>query len=354
MIISNNQMLSRFLLITTLVGCVAVVWAQGPQQAVPLEPVSAILDAFKTHSIVALGEGQHNNEQSYAFRLALIRDPRFAMVVNDIVLESGTSRYQDVMDRFVRGESVPDSELRHAWQDTTQPDPVWDVPMYEQFFRAVRDINKSLPRERQLRVLLGDPPFDWENATRDSWMRTNRDEFAADLIRREVVTKQRRALVIYGDTHLLRLGSSLLVPRLLRTCEACLFNIWTHTSGGDLRMLQGDISTWKAPALALTRNTTLGAAPFGFYRPGGNDGPRMDEQFDAILYLGPVSSITIRRGEVSPSLCADAEYMKMRLSRLDLIDPPGANLPPGIQSPASRLRQYCAIVSSGDEAGKNR
>jgi hypothetical protein len=62
----------------------------------------------------------------------------------------------------VRGESVEEKVLRRAWQDTTQPDQVWDVPMNEQFFRAVRDINKSLPRERQLRVLLGDPPFDWQ------------------------------------------------------------------------------------------------------------------------------------------------------------------------------------------------
>jgi len=337
-------MLRRLLLISIIAGSGSILLAQAPRPAVPLEPISAVLDSFKTHAIVALGEGRHNNEQGYLFRLALIRDSRFAAVVNDIVVESGSSKHQDVMDRFVRGESVPEIELRRVWQDTTQPDPVWDVPMYEEFFRAVRDINKSLPRERRLRVLLGDPPFDWETATRDEWLRVNRDAFAADLIRREVLAKQRRALVIYGDTHLLRRGSNLLVPRLLTTCEACLFNIWTHTMGGDLRMLQADIATWNTPSLALTGNTTLGAAPFGFYRPSGTDTPRMDEQFDAVLYLGDVSTITIWRGEVSPSLCADAEYMKMRLSRMALIDPPGTKLPPGIQSPADRLRQYCAAV----------
>lgn len=34
-----------------------------PRPAVPLEPISAILDALKTHRIVALGEGAHGNEQ---------------------------------------------------------------------------------------------------------------------------------------------------------------------------------------------------------------------------------------------------------------------------------------------------
>ena len=46
--------------------------------AVPLEPISRILEAFKTHQIVALGEGTgHGDEQASAFRLALIRDRRF-------------------------------------------------------------------------------------------------------------------------------------------------------------------------------------------------------------------------------------------------------------------------------------
>ena len=84
----------------------------GRRPAVRLDPTSVILDAFATHSVVALGEGAHGNVLGHAFRLALIRDPRFAAVVNDIVVESGSATYQDVMDRFVRGEDVPESALR--------------------------------------------------------------------------------------------------------------------------------------------------------------------------------------------------------------------------------------------------
>jgi erythromycin esterase-like protein len=63
--------------------------------AVRVDPISAIIDAFAMHPVVALGEGPHGNEQGHAFRLALIRDPRFAARVNDIVIESGSARYQD-------------------------------------------------------------------------------------------------------------------------------------------------------------------------------------------------------------------------------------------------------------------
>ena len=211
----------RRLTIRTLIGVVAmslVAAGQGPtaaalaqtaaplRRATPLEPISAILEAFRTHSIVALGEGPHSNLQGHAFRLALIRDPRLAASVNDIVVESGSGRFQDVMDGFVRGVDVPDAVLRGVWEDSTMQNPVWDRPIYEEFFRAVRAVNASLPRDRQIRVLLGDPPIDWETlrTAQDyrSWLGFQRDSYPAKLIRGEVVARQRRALVIYGDGHL--------------------------------------------------------------------------------------------------------------------------------------------------------
>src|SRR5260370_21575986 len=133
-----------------------------PKLAVPVEPIGAIVDAFRSHRIVALGDN-HGNEQGHKFRLSLIRDPRFAAAVDDIVVEFGSARYQDLMDRFVHGGDVPYESLRQVWQNTTQPEYEWDLPIYEEFFRAVRTVNSSLPRERQVRVLLGDPPMDWDS-----------------------------------------------------------------------------------------------------------------------------------------------------------------------------------------------
>src|SRR5687767_12710331 len=64
--------------------------ARAPAQR--LDPIATILDAFRDHQVVALGEGAHGNMAGHALRLALIRHPRFAAVVNDIVLESGSAR----------------------------------------------------------------------------------------------------------------------------------------------------------------------------------------------------------------------------------------------------------------------
>ena len=172
-----------------------------PVPATPTDPISGILAAFENNSIVALGEGGHGNEQSHALRMSLIRDPRFAATVNDIVVEFGAAQNQSMLDRFLNGEDVSDSDLKKVWQDTTQTFPVWDVPIYEEFFRAVRAVNMSLPKDKKLRILLGDPAVDWDNDPKRSF---DRDGHAAELIKREVLDKKRRALVIYGDFHFFR------------------------------------------------------------------------------------------------------------------------------------------------------
>jgi hypothetical protein len=39
--------------------------AQDTRPGVPVEPVAAILEAFRSHRIIALGEGTHGNEQGH-------------------------------------------------------------------------------------------------------------------------------------------------------------------------------------------------------------------------------------------------------------------------------------------------
>ena len=76
---------------------------------------------FSSHAVVALGEGGHGNIQGHEFSLALIKDPRFPGIVNDIVVEFGNWRYQALIDRFENGEDIAEPDLQRVWQDTTQP-----------------------------------------------------------------------------------------------------------------------------------------------------------------------------------------------------------------------------------------
>lgn len=306
----------------------------------PVDAITAILDAFRSYPLVALGEGPHNNFQGHLFRLSLIRDARFAATVNDIVVEFGSARYQELMDRFVRGEDVPNASLRQVWQNTTVATTVWESPIYEEFFMTVRAINASLPEARRLRVLLGDAPIDWDAVRTADDLRKwgmDKDPHATELIRREVLAKQRRALIIYGDGHFQ--GRSERPPRSLvaRLDADGTKTFLISSSFADLATLQRDVASWPVPSLAMIRGTPIGVKEYEFFYGASPPGDywrsqRLEDQFDAILYLGPPSSMTMAPFPIA--LCSDAVYVKMRLERMSLVR----------STPVERLRECPAPV----------
>jgi hypothetical protein len=64
--------------------------------AIPRDPISVIVEAAKSHQIVAFLDA-HGHEQLHQLNLALIRDRRFTEIVNDVVVEFGNALYQDVL-----------------------------------------------------------------------------------------------------------------------------------------------------------------------------------------------------------------------------------------------------------------
>lgn len=309
--------------------------------AVRVDPISAIIDAFAMYPVVALGEGPHGNEQGHAFRLALIRDPRFAARVNDIVIESGSARYQDYVDRFVRGEEVADVFLRAARENTVTPTPAWDRPIYDELFRAVRDVNRSQPPDRQLRILLGDPPIVW-NEVRNaddyrSWL-MRRDSHPAEVIQREVLAKGRRALVVYGDGHFQarseRPGRSLV--GILETSGTKVFAV--TSTFADLSTFQPEVAKWMLPGLARLQGTLIGQAPYEvFFGPPPpvdffKAHPRIEDHFDAVLVLGLPSAM--RLAPLDYPHCNEPDYLRMRRVRMTLAGMPA--------TAGERLGQECA------------
>lgn len=327
--------LAVLLLVPLSIGGVA------QSRAKPSEPIAGILEAFKTRQIVGIPDA-HRNTATHAFLLSLIRDPRFPTVVNDIVVECGNALDQDIADRFVRGEDVPYETLRKIWLDTTQAQPGCDTPQAEETLRTVRAVNASLRGERQIRVLLGDPPIRWEEvktkADHMKWI-AMREIFPADVVKREILAKHRRALLVYGVGHLWRKNpqanfesaglAASLVSLLEETHGAKVFNVGLSL---DLEKERPDVASWPAPSLVVLRGTDMGAAPVSY------DGPRVsvqtgrivpvprdqwrsmrkEDQYDALLYIGPRASWSYAM--VSPALCADPAYVEMRTGRMALAE----------------------------------
>ena len=100
------------------VRAVARAGPAGPPGSEPAPQAKAaadgVLDLFKQRQVVALGDF-HGLAQEEAFYSALVRDPRFAEQAGNVVVEFGGSGAQDIIDRYVNGEDVPFTELRHVW-----------------------------------------------------------------------------------------------------------------------------------------------------------------------------------------------------------------------------------------------
>ena len=323
--------------------------AQGtrPRPAAPLEAIPAILDAFRLDRVVSFPGGHTSGNEVQAVLRALVKDPRFAATVNDIVVEFGSSRYQDLMDRYIRGEDVPESVVQRAWLDAVQGGTALDNDNTALFFAAVREANAAVPAERRIRVLLGDPPIDWENirSGRDfrKWV-VRRDTYPADLVRREVLAHNRRALIVYANGHLLH--QEILTNYDMTNWQAQTIvslieapggtPVFTMRAEGSLVEWQSDTAGWKPMSITLVRGTVLGAADFSeFENPSqrysirGVDDfvpiPRdqwvkrpLEDIVDAVLYVGPPSGRTSTA--ISRKLCADPGYIKMRLDRIALLN----------------------------------
>ena len=162
--------------ISVFLGLIAAprLWAQAPagaraapsgRPAVASAPqvksaVDGVLALSKQKSVVALGDA-HGLAQEEAFYSALVRDPRFAEQVGNVVVEFGGSTAQNIIDRYVNGEDVPFTEFRRVWTDVVGWLPGPFSLGYVNFFANVRAANLKLPADRRIKVWLGDPEVDW-------------------------------------------------------------------------------------------------------------------------------------------------------------------------------------------------
>jgi hypothetical protein len=103
---------------------------------------------------------------------------------------------------------MPDRVIEPHRDTTQSPEQTWDAPVYEQFYRTAREVNRPLPTGRQIRVLLGDPPIDWSQITKagDVADLRGRDAYPVSVVEQRVLAKRCRAQLCYGGGHLLHAG----------------------------------------------------------------------------------------------------------------------------------------------------
>ncbi len=297
--------------------------APKPVNPVPEPAISRILAAFDKYEIVAMPQG-HGMQDLNNFIFSLIRTPAFAEKVNDIAFECGNSLYQPVLDRYIAGEDVPFAEVQKVWRKDGQP-ACGASGFVEQFFPLIRALNKKLPPAKRLRVLAPDPAVEWDQikGLADLMkLHYDRESSIASVMEKEVLSKHRKALMLFGTMHLLH-GTNSAVARFEKDYPSVTFVI---TELGifdtDLPSLyDSKFVNWPIPALAIAEGTWLGALDLGHFFPPGTridqdcnvhrDLPKelqrpVEDLDDAFLYLGP-QDLRLRE-KIPADIALDVSY----------------------------------------------
>jgi len=272
--------------------------ASGQEQPKVESAEKAIINAFDTHSVVMLGE-LHGSKQQYELLRTLVFSQDFANKVDDLVLEYGNSLYQDVVDHYVAGESVPQEDVQRAWLNTTAIGP--PSPIYGRLYEAVREANRG--RHHKLRIVLGDVYLNWSRIKDREDLGpfvANRDSFYASVVKEQVVAKHHRALLVAGYFHFLRsrAGPSL-IERELQAAGATTFVTAPGTNTvGSYDDFDKRFDTWKPPAVAALKGNWVGQLAAMPVLSGGTiasppgENLKLQDAADALLYLGPRDSLT--------------------------------------------------------------
>lgn len=309
----------------------------------PADAERAVLAAFDKYEVIGMGAA-HGNKDLDDFILRLIRNPAFPSQVNVVAVECGNSLYQPALDRYIAGADVPLSEVRQVWRNTTQP--MCGVSgFYGQLFPLVRRMNQTLPPEKKIRVLAGDPPIDWSKVKsgRDfaQGQFFNRDVGIAAVMEKEVLSKHRHALMLFGTAHLFH-GGGTAVGIYEKDYPGVTLVIADHTGFGNWTPLaqynhefEARMASWPVPSLVeevegtwlgdlldmtySTGNVTFGVAdggklPAGSVKAKGTFAEvpveaagKFSEMADAYLYLGPRDLLL---NEPTPAqIFLDKDYM---------------------------------------------
>jgi hypothetical protein len=273
--------------------------------------VLGVLAAFNKAPVVALGE-THGVQELADFIVALLHHPQFPAAAQAIVVEFGNARHQPLLDRFVDGEPIAGADLRWVWRDLLSA-PTADAPIYENFFRTVRAINRALPAERRIRVVLGDPPIDWQHIHSMDDVRPflERELHLAGAVE-QAIARYRRALFIAGIGHVVRASLPRWTPHgpddrtAVRIVEAkhpgSVYIIVPHVGFGTRNAeLEPQLAEWPIPALLPARESWIGALSPNLLFAAGMDWGGQDpyvhvtlaDVADAYLYLGPRASLTV-------------------------------------------------------------
>lgn len=286
----------------------------------------SVLKLFEHHQIVAIGE-LHCNNEIWEFINKLIELQGFASKINTIIFEGGNSMYQQLMDDYILGDDIDETEIKIIWRNNTQINTTFDAPIYLNFLRHVRKVNFSLPKEQKIRVILLDPPIDWNLIrTEQDYLPylMERESHMYQTVINEVYSKNKTCLFIAGSGHVFKSKDESkskplnALSTLGKKFPGSTFSIKLHDGDGlSVSLLDSTEQLFEQ----FNKPAFIESSELNRIHP---EFKKTSENFDALIYLGKRGNLT----SSSPSLgvctgnAEDENWKNLIILRQSLVNSP--------------------------------
>lgn len=271
------------------------------------DAIQYVANSLKEFPIVCIGE-YHGSKNLHDFFTRLLADETVQENLDVIIVEFVNATHQSLVDDYISGKDISFQEISEAWRNTCiSPLTTWDSPLYYEFLKRVREINKTLSQNRKIRILGGDPPINWENvkSMTDIWaVMSQRNSFPAQLAIEQAIEKNKKVLIVYGAAHLTNVPDIVKgkerkgIVNIIRKKNPGKVKVFSTVNTKDLN-IEDRISDFKLDNIYELDKHWLGSISAGYYfpavfYPNGEKaapykGHLLRDLFDALIYIGPQS-----------------------------------------------------------------
>lgn len=280
-------------------------------------PETFLLDMLDSHKVVINGE-YHRRKASWDMLKRLISLPDFPNKVGCIFMEL-PSWHQPTMDRFINSDTLNSDLIIKIFQDE-QPNGWWDRGEFE-FLCKLWEMNRSLPENRKVNVVLADYQIPYSTITKREENRTleDRNTHMANIVVNTVKNSddKRNFLFLVGCGHAYKSNQAGFAsaadgqkPKMTAGAQIAealgndnVFTVFQHVLsgdnlGGNKSPLRGGIfdsafdQNGNKPIGFKLSDSPFGTEPFdGIYEIKYKTATgSYQDNFDGYLFLGPLAN----------------------------------------------------------------
>ena len=293
---------------------------------------SFIIKSFEHSNIIGFGEGAHGLENFHQFFIKMLDNVKIQEIIDVLIVEFANTDYQDILDEYIFGKNISIKDLRKIWRESTQsPGRFGEHPVYLELLKKIREINLTLPEEKKIRVIGGDPSIDWKSITTwDEYAKEvgfNRIFFPAKLAIEHGINCDKKVLLIYSGFHLVKINDQRIDPnhqtittvinnkrpngmKVIEVFNPKSFELEEQVKGLPLYSIL-DLSKDKLGNFSAEKLFS------SIYKNGKKEilfeGFKVKELFDAFLYVGQNNTWEIR--EIPITDYSDEEWIELNRRR---------------------------------------